>query len=66
MVGVDKKVVLGPSCKLTGNIKASIITMEEGANFDGMCSMIQKETTTNTEKSKTQTSRSLNAANEQI
>ena len=40
-VDVDKKVVLGPSCKLTGNIKASIITMEEGANFDGMCSMLQ-------------------------
>ena len=40
-VDVDKKVVLGPSCKLIGNIKASIITMEEGANFDGMCSMLQ-------------------------
>ena len=40
-VDVDKKVVLGASCKLTGNIKASIITMEEGANFDGMCSMLQ-------------------------
>ena len=40
-VDVDNKVVLGSSCKLTGNIKASIITMEEGANFDGMCSMLQ-------------------------
>ncbi|MCH2637086.1 MAG: polymer-forming cytoskeletal protein [Candidatus Thalassarchaeum sp.] len=40
-VDVDKKVVLGPSCKLIGNIKASIITMEEGANFDGMCNMLQ-------------------------
>ena len=40
-VGVDKKVILGPSCKLTGDIKASIITIEEGASFDGMCSMLQ-------------------------
>ena len=38
---VDKKVVLGPSCKLTGNIQAAIITIEEGANFDGICSMLQ-------------------------
>ena len=39
-VEVAKKVVLGPSCQLNGNIKASIITIEEGANFDGMCSML--------------------------
>ena len=63
---VESKAILGISSHLTGNLKASIITIEEGARFDGMCSMIQKETTTNTEKSKTQTSRSLNAANEQI
>ena len=42
-IEVDKKVVLGPSCKLNGNIKASIITIEEGANFDGICSMLQAQ-----------------------
>jgi len=42
-VEVEKKVVLGPSCKLTGNVRAAIITIEEGANFDGMCSMLQNK-----------------------
>ena len=39
-VNVNKKIVLGPSCELNGNIKAAIITIEEGAKFDGMCSML--------------------------
>ena len=63
---VETKVILGTSSHLTGNLKASIITIEEGARFDGMCSMIQKKAIKNNEKSNPQTSRSLNAANEQI
>lgn len=43
-VNVDKKIVLGPSCELNGNIKAAIITIEEGAKFDGMCSMLHTNT----------------------
>tara|TARA_Y100001970_G_scaffold91791_1_gene115845 strand:+ start:43513 stop:43893 length:381 start_codon:yes stop_codon:yes gene_type:complete len=39
-VNVENKIVLGPSCQLNGNIKATIITIEEGAKFDGMCSML--------------------------
>ena len=41
---VESKAILGVSSHLTGNLKASIITIEEGARFDGMCSMIQKKT----------------------
>ena len=64
---VEAKAVLGASSHLTGNLKASIITIEEGARFDGMCSMIQKKTSTSNTKSKIDTpSSSLNAANEQI
>jgi len=40
---VESKAILGVNSHLTGNLKASIITIEEGARFDGMCSMIQKE-----------------------
>ena len=36
---VDKKVTLGDTSALTGNLKASILTIEEGANFEGVCSM---------------------------
>jgi cytoskeletal protein CcmA (bactofilin family) len=39
---VEAKVVLGKNCHLAGNLKASIITIEEGARFDGMCNMVQK------------------------
>ena len=39
-VNVENKIVLGPSCQLNGNIKATNITIEEGAKFDGMCSML--------------------------
>ena len=38
---VESKVILGKNSYLTGNLKAAIITIEEGAKFDGMCSMIQ-------------------------
>jgi len=36
---VEKKVVLGDTSNLSGNLKASILTIEEGAKFDGVCSM---------------------------
>ena len=42
-VEVEQKAVLGPSCQLIGNICATIITIEEGANFDGMCRMLQNK-----------------------
>tara|TARA_B100000965_G_C19236022_1_gene602247 strand:+ start:252 stop:614 length:363 start_codon:yes stop_codon:yes gene_type:complete len=49
---VEKKVTLGDTSHLTGNLKASILTIEEGAKFDGACSMVSKtqvlsETNTN-------------------
>ena len=34
---VEKKVTLGDTSFLTGNLKASILTIEEGAKFDGVC-----------------------------
>ena len=42
-VNVEQKIVLGESCQLKGDIRASIITIEEGANFDGMCNMVQNK-----------------------
>ena len=63
---VESKAILGVSSHLTGNLKASIITIEEGARFDGMCSMIQKKTSRNNAKSTVDTSSGLNAANEQV
>ena len=37
---VDNKVHLGKGSHLDGNLQASIITIEEGARFDGMCNMV--------------------------
>ena len=62
-LNVESKVVLGTNSYLAGNLKAAIITIEEGARFDGMCSMIQKK---HIKENTTNTSRSLNAANEKI
>ena len=62
---IKEKVVLGKNSYLTGNLKASIITIDEGARFDGMCSMVEhKKTSANLNNTKT--SSSLNTANEQI
>ena len=36
---VEKKVTLGDTSFLTGNLKASILTIEEGAKFEGVCNM---------------------------
>ena len=38
---VDKKVTLGDTSLLMGNLKAAILTIEEGAKFEGVCKMIQ-------------------------
>ena len=39
---IEKNVTLGDTSFLTGNLKASILTIEEGAKFDGVCSMLKK------------------------
>ena len=39
---VEKKVILGDTSHLSGNLKASILTNEEGAIFDGVCCMDNK------------------------
>ena len=39
---IEKKVTLGDTSFLTGNLKASILTIEEGAKFDGVCSMLKE------------------------
>ena len=63
---IQSKVVLGRNSYLTGNLKAAIITIEEGAKFDGMCSMIKKQTATIKNETISNTSSSLKAANEQV
>jgi len=64
---IQSKVILGANSYLTGNLKAAIITIEEGAKFDGMCSMVQNENkkAETTRSQKTTSSNSLNTANEQ-
>ena len=46
---VEKKVILGDTSHLSGNLKASILTIEEGAKFDGVCSMAKNSQTATTE-----------------
>ena len=38
-VNVDKKVTLGDTSTLTGNLKAATLNIEEGAQFEGVCNM---------------------------
>ena len=38
---VEKKVTLGDTSYLSGNLKAAILTIEEGAKFDGVCNMVK-------------------------
>ena len=40
---INQKAILGTTSKLSGDLKASIITIEEGAQFDGVCKMIGKD-----------------------
>ena len=60
---VESKLVLGKKSHLTGNLKAAIITVEEGARFDGMCSMVH---TDNIKRNAKENSNRLNAINEKI
>ena len=46
---VEKKVTLGDTSFLMGNLKASILTIEEGAKFDGVCSMAKTSQSEKTE-----------------
>ena len=43
-IEAKSKATLGKGSHLEGNLQASIITIEEGAQFDGMCHMIKDET----------------------
>ena len=63
---VQSKIILGESSYLTGNLKAAIITIEEGARFDGMCSMIKNQTNITENKNTSTLSSSLNPGNEKI
>ena len=38
---IVNKAIIESSGELNGNIKAAIITIEEGAYFDGMCNMLK-------------------------
>ena len=58
---IQSKVTLKKDAYLKGDLKASIITLEEGAKFDGMCSMVKEEYS-----NATSTSSSLNTAHEQV
>ncbi len=42
-VNVKSKVTLGDTSLLNGNLQASILTIEEGAKFDGVCNMDNKD-----------------------
>ena len=46
---VNKKVILGDTSLLIGNLKASILTIEEGAKFDGVCTMAKTSQPVKTE-----------------
>ena len=63
---VEKKVVLAKFSQLKGNLVSSTLTIEEGARFDGMCSMVQSGNAKQSIKTSQQSSSSLNTANEQI
>ncbi len=63
---IESKAVLGKHSHLMGNLKATIITIEEGARFDGMCSMVKKNHLKQSTTSPSQSSRSIPAANEQL
>jgi len=65
-LNIQSKIILGKNSYLTGNLKAAIITIEEGARFDGMCSMVKNQTETIKNKDTSISSSSLKPANEQI
>ena len=42
---IEEKVILNSSGCLNGNIKANIISIDEGASFEGMCNMLNHNET---------------------
>jgi len=40
---VENKTILEKNCDLKGNLTTGIVVIEEGANFDGICNMINKD-----------------------
>jgi len=42
---IEEKVILNASGSLNGNIKANIISIDEGASFEGMCNMLNHNET---------------------
>tara|TARA_Y100000994_G_scaffold159643_1_gene130861 strand:- start:423 stop:839 length:417 start_codon:yes stop_codon:yes gene_type:complete len=62
---IESKVVLGENSYLSGNLKAAIITIEEGAKFDGMCKMIQDDKHEQENDTEESLANHLSAANEQ-
>ena len=39
---VENKTILEKNCDLKGNLTTGIVVIEEGANFDGICNMINQ------------------------
>ena len=39
---VENKTILEKNCDLKGNLTTGIVVIEEGANFDGICNMLDK------------------------
>ena len=62
---IASKIVLGKNSYLSGNLKAAIITIEEGAKFDGMCKMIQDNKHAEENDTEESLANHLSAANEQ-
>ena len=62
---IESKVVLGKNSYLSGNLKAAIITIGEGAKFDGMCKMIQDNKHAQENDTEESLANHLSAANEQ-
>ena len=63
---IESKIILGSDSYLTGNLKASIITIEEGARFDGMCKMVQNNPDNKSVTAGKSIADRLNPANEQV
>ena len=44
-INVKNKTILEKNCNLKGNLTTAIVVIEEGANFAGICNMINKDRT---------------------
>ena len=55
---------MGKGSHLEGNLQASIITIEEGARFDGMCHMVKNQKSLSKNSSKSIHDANLNTKNE--